>query len=75
MGTPVRIVIASCIVVILLFLAAATFFPASLDMDSYNQPSSSAHPTGGKLPHSFGSGTLVPQGIGRTKVPLPTFIA
>ncbi len=43
MGTPVRIVVASCIVVILLFLAAAIFFPASLDMESYNQPSGT-HP-------------------------------
>lgn len=40
MGTPVRIIIAGCIMAILLFLAVATFFPASLDMDSYNQPSS-----------------------------------
>jgi len=41
MGTPVRIIITICILAILAFLAAATFYPASLDMDSYNQPSSS----------------------------------
>jgi len=43
MGNTVRIIIAGCILAILLFLAAATFFPASLDMDSYNQPSTT-HP-------------------------------
>ncbi len=41
MGSVVRIIIASCIVAILVFLGAATFYPASLDMDSYNQPPSS----------------------------------
>jgi len=41
MGTTVRIIIASCILAILGFLAVATFYPASLDMDSYKHPSSS----------------------------------
>ncbi len=48
MGTPVRIIIARCIVAILLFWLP---FPASLDMDGYNHPSSGIHFTDSRLSH------------------------